>query len=185
MRSKATALLAALALVAMSASVMAGPAQEILADLAKDAKAERVVGGYVMIGTGIAVGVASAVFLSGTGYELYGYLAGGLIAAPGVIALVTLSPTEEVYADARDSETHSALALEKLANDARRSRYLSGFLNLAAGVASLVYPLNFVTSYDYLYSALTSFGMAAVDFLFPAKEELAYSRYQDLAEASG
>jgi len=185
MRTKGMALLVALMVSAISLSLVAGPAQEILAGLADEAKAERIVGAYVSIGTGLAVGVASAVFLTGTGYELYGYLAGGLIAAPGVLALVTLSPTEQAYAQAGDSETLSALALEGLAGDARRERYLSGILNVAAGVASLVYPLNFVTAYDYLYSSLASFGMAVMDFLFPSKEELAYSRYQKLADASG
>jgi len=185
MNARAVTVVVGLVVAAMSLSLAAGPAQEILAGMADEAKAERVVGGYVMIGSGVAVGVASAVFLTGTGYELYGYLAGGLIAAPGVIALVTLSPVEQAYEDSGDSEVLSALALEELATNARRNRYLSGFLNLAAGVASLVYPLNVVSAYDYLYSALASFGMAAVDFLFPSKEELAYSQYQALAEASG
>jgi uncharacterized membrane protein YtjA (UPF0391 family) len=179
LRASAVALLV-VAVVAGSVA-LAGPAQDILGSLAEEARAQRVMGGYVMIGTGLAVGVGSAIFLAGSGYEVYGYLAGGLIALPGVIALVSPSNVEREFARAGDSEALSALALEELAADGRRNRYISGIANAAAGIASLVYPINIITAYDYLYSALTSFGLAALDFLLPSKEERAYAQYLELA----
>ena len=104
------------------------------------------------------------------------------MAVPGALLLLIPSSAEQEYLRSGDSEAASALALERLADEGRRNRLLSGVSNAAAGVASLFYPINVITPHDSLYSAMASFGMAAYDFLVPSKEEAAYDRYASLAE---
>jgi hypothetical protein len=174
--------LVAIALVSISACVHAGPAQDVLADLAGAARSERIVSGVTTIGVGVAVGVASGIFLMGTEFGVYGLIAGGVIAVPGIVLLVLPSSAEQEYAQSGQSEIESALALERLADQGRRDRFLSGAGNVAAGVAALIYPINLLTPHDSLYSALASFGMAAYDFLIPSREEAAYDRYAALAK---
>jgi hypothetical protein len=99
--------------------------------------------------------------------------------------LVVPSDVEREYAESKDSETACALALERLADNGLRSRVLSGIVNASAGVASLLFPFNFITPYDSVYSAVSSLGMAAYDFLFPSKAELAYARDLELAGQGG
>lgn len=163
----------------------AGPAQEVLEDLAHGERTARVTSGLTSIGLGVAVGVGGFVVLSGSGMEIYGALAGALIAVPGVVTLMVPSAAERELAEAGDAELEAALALERLAESGRRERIVSGIAHVAAGIASLLYPFGFVTPYDHVYSAVTSFGMAAVDFLLPSKEERALARYERLAQASG
>ncbi len=164
-----------------SGVVVAGPAQDVLGDLARAERNTRMASGYTSIGLGVAIGVGSAVVLAGTGLELYGILTGALIAAPGVVALVVPSAAEREFDAAGDSEAEAALALERLAEIGRRERIIAGIAHVAGGLAALLYPFEFFTPYDYVYSAVTSFGMAAVEFLFPSKEERAFARYQRLA----
>ena len=167
---------------AASGAVLAGPAQEVLEDLARGERTARVTGGLTSIGLGVAVGVGSLVVLSGSGMEIYGALAGALIAVPGVVTLMVPSAAEREFTEAGDSELEAALALERLAESGRRERLISGVANVAAGIASLLYPFGFVTPYDHVYSAVMSLGMAAVDFLLPSKEERALARYERLAK---
>jgi len=164
-----------------SATVLGGPAQDVLADLARSERSARVAGGVAAIGVGVAVGVGSAVFLAGSGVEFYGMLTGALIALPGVGMLIVPTAAEREYLAAGASEVESALALERLALSGRRGRIISGIANAATGIASLIYPFSYLTPYDYVYTAVTSFGMAAVDFLLPSSEERAYATYQRLA----
>jgi hypothetical protein len=166
-----------------AAIVVAGPAQEILGDLARSEGSSRMIAGVATVAVGVAVGVGSAAFLMGTDYGIYGIVAGGLIAAPGVVMLVVPSEAERAYAAAKDSEEDCALALENLAEKARMARIVSGIVNASAGVASLLFPINLITRYDYVYSAVSSFGAAAIDFLLPSTEERAYSRYLDAVES--
>ncbi|MBU0596161.1 hypothetical protein KJ567_05715 [Candidatus Bipolaricaulota bacterium] len=168
-------------LVVGSACVLAGPAQEVLGDLAETERSARVVTGITSIGLGVAIGVGSYVFLAGSGMEIYGAIAGGLVALPGVVMLLLPSEAERACYDACDSEVESAFALERLAAQGRLNRYISGAANLAAGVVSLLYPYNYFTSYDYVITAVSSFGMAVIDFLLPSKEEIAYAKYEALA----
>jgi len=168
-----------------SSCALAGPAQQVLEDLAETERNARVVSAYTTIGIGVAIGVGSYLVLAGSGAEIYGLLGGGLIAATGVIPLFVPSEAERACADACGSEAESALALERLAAQGRLDRYISGATNVAAGVISLLYPINIFTRYDNLLSAVSSFGMAAVDFLFPSKEEAAYARYEALAASGG
>ncbi len=170
-----------LVLVVGVAGAYAGPAQEVLDDLAASARAERVASGWVSLGIGAAIGVASAVLLTGTDLALYGYLAAGVTALPGAVLLLVPSPAE-IEAKQADSEVAAALALGRLADQGRRDRILSGVGNVAAGIATIVYPMNLFSPYDWLYSAVASFGMAAYDFLVPSREEAAYERYMALAE---
>jgi hypothetical protein len=163
-------------------TVLAGPAQDVLGDLARTARSARVASGVVSLGVGVAVGVGSVVFLAGSGLELYGALAGALIAVSGIVTLVVPSPAEPAFEEAGESEPEAALALERLATAGRQERLVSGVLNIAAGVAALLYPINLFTSYDSIYSAVSSFGMAAIDFLLPSTEERAYATYQRLVE---
>ncbi|MBE0636177.1 hypothetical protein IH601_09285, partial [Candidatus Bipolaricaulota bacterium] len=58
-------------------------------------------------------------------------------------------------------------------------------VNIAAGTASLLFPYSYVTQYDYVYSAIMSFGMAAIDLFFPSQEERAYESYKLLAAPAG
>ncbi len=159
----------------------AGPAQDVLRDLAESARGERIATGVATVAVGVALGIASGLFLMGTEYGVYGLLAGGIIAAPGVLLLVSPSSSEREFAQSGGSEAASALALARLADGGRRSRFLSGVGNVAAGIATLVYPIQVITPYDSLYSAVASFGMAAYDFLIPSREEAAYDRYAALA----
>jgi hypothetical protein len=175
----------AVVLVAVGLCVHAGPAQDVLADLADSAHSERIASGVVTLGVGVAIGVASAVFLRGSELGIYGLIAGGAMAVPGALLLVIPSSAEQEYLRSGDSEAASALALERLADEGRRNRLLSGVSNAAAGVASLFYPINVITPHDSLYSAMASFGMAVYDFLVPSKEEAAYDRYASLAEQGG
>jgi hypothetical protein len=172
-----------LAVVAIgSSNALAGPAQEVLGDLARSERSARLTTGYTTIGLGVAIGVGSAVVLAGSGSEIYGVLAGALVAIPGAVTLIVPTAAEREFADAGGSEIEAALALERLAETGRRERIVSGVANVAAGIASLLYPFSYFTPYDYVYSAVTSFGMAAVDFLFPSQEERAFAQYQRLAE---
>ncbi len=168
--------------VIASSTALAGPAQDVLSDLARSERSARLATGYTYIGLGVAIGVVSAVVLIDSGIGIYGVLTGALIAVPGVAALLVPSPAEREFVEAGDSEIEAALALERLAETGRRERIVSGIANIAAGIASLLYPFEYFTPYDYVYSAVSSFGMAAVDFLFPSKEERALARYQRLAE---
>jgi len=168
--------------VVASSAAVAGPAQDVLGDLACSERSARLAGGYTYIGLGVAIGVVSVVVLVDSGIGIYGVLAGALIAVPGVVALLVPSAAEREFAETGDSEIEAALALERLAETGRRERTVSGIANVAVGVASLLYPFEYFTTYDYIYSAVSSFSMAAVDFLFLSKEERAFSRYQRLAE---
>ena len=76
------------------------------------------------------------------------------------------------------------MALEEMAYTARFSRYVSGIVNIASGTVSLLFPYSYLTSYDYVYSAIVSYGMAVLDFIFPSKEERAYNQYK-LAMGAG
>ena len=182
MRMRSVLAAAVVLAVIASSTALAGPAQDVLGDLARSERSARLAGGYTSIGIGVAIGVGSVVLLAGSGLEIYGVLTGALIAIPGVITLVVPSAAEREFADAEVSEIEAALALERLAETGRRERVVSGIANVAAGIASLLYPFTYFTPYDYVYSAVSSFGMAAVDFLFPSKEERALVQYQRLVE---
>jgi hypothetical protein len=174
-----------IAAVVGSGCALAGPAQDVLGDLARSERSERLISGYTLVGIGAAIAVVSAAVMVESGIGIYGVLAGGLVAAPGVVILAVPSRVEREFAEAGDSEVESALALERLADEGRRGRILSGIVDLAAGVASLVYPYSYITPYDHIYSAISSFGMAAYQFLFPSKEERALERYQELVLQAG
>ena len=147
--------LAVALVVAICASgvLTAGPAQDVLGDLARAERSTRMASGYTSIGLGVAIGVGSAVVLAGTGLELYGILTGALIAGPGIVSLVVPSAAEREFAAAGDSEAEAALALERLAEIGRRERVIAGIAHAAAGLAALLYPFEFFTPYDYVYSA--------------------------------
>lgn len=182
MRLQSAMAVVLVAVVVASSAALAGPAQDVLGDLARSERSTRLAGGYTYIGLAVAIGVVSVVVLVDSGIGTYGVLAGALIAVPGVATFLVPSPVERGFAEAGDSEIEAALALEWLAEMGRRERITSGVANVAAGVASLLYPFEYFTPYDYVYSAVSSFGMAAVDFLFPSKEERAFARYDRLAE---
>jgi hypothetical protein len=97
-----------------------------------------------------------------------------------VFILVIPSRAERQLIAAEGSETAAALALEEMAVEARFERYLAGATHTAAGILSLLFPYQYLSAYDYLYSAVSSFGAAAYDFLFLSREERAYRQYQDL-----
>ena len=170
-----------LVMVLTGSGVLAGPAQDILGNLADSAGSERVVSGLTTIGIGAAVGIGGYFLLDDVGLGTYAAIAGGLVALPGLITLVVPSSVEIACLRSCDSEVNSALALEGMASSARLTRYVSGIVNVAAGTASLLFPYSYVTPYDYVYSAIVSYGMAAIDFLFPSKEERAYQSYRLLA----
>ncbi len=178
-----TWLVVGLLVLCLGLSAWAGPAQDILGSLAESARSERVVSGITSIGIGIGIGVGGYFLLRDLGLGSYAAIAGGLVAFPGLITLAFPSEAEVACSRACDSETDSALALERLAAAAQLSRYISGVVNVAAGVASLLFPYSYVTQYDYVYSAVLNFGMAAIDFLLPSKMERAYEQY--LAVAGG
>ena len=168
-------------MVVAGSVAMAGPAQDVLGDLARSERTSRVASGVASLGVGVAIGVGSVVLLAGSGVEIYGVLAGALVAIPGVVTLAVPSPAERAFEEVGESEAESALALERMAAAGRRERIVSGVANVAAGVAALLYPIRLFTSYDHVYSAVTSFGMAALDFLLPSTEERAYATYRRLA----
>ncbi len=170
-------LVAGILFVSVGICVQAGPARDVLTDLAQAARGERIVSGVVTVSAGVVIGVASAAFLMDTDLGVYGLLAGGAVAIPGVLLLAVPSSVELEAARAGDSEAAAALALERLAEEGKRSRVISGIANAASGAAALFYPIRVLTPYDNVYSALASFGMAAYDFLVPSKEEAAYDRY--------
>lgn len=168
-----------------SSCVLAGPAQDILGTLAESARAERMVSGWTAIGMGTVIGVGGFLLLDDVGLGTYAAIAGGLVALPGLISLVVPSPAEIACSKSCDSEVASAMALDQMAANAKLERYISGVISIAAGVASLLFPYNYVTQYDYVYSAVVSFGMGALDLLLPSKEERAYKNYELLAASSG
>lgn len=170
-----------LVMVLSSSCVLAGPAQDILGNLADSARSERLVSGLTTIGIGAAVGIGGYILLDDMGLGTYAAIAGGLVAVPGLITLVIPSAAEIACLRSCDSEIDSALALEEMAAGARLTRYISGIINIAAGTASLLFPYSYVTPYDYVYSAIMSYGMAAIDFLFLSKEERTYESYRLLA----
>ena len=177
--------LALVLIILGSSCVLAGPAQDILGNLADSARSERVVSGLTTIGIGAAIGIGGYLLLDDMGLGTYAAIAGGLVALPGLIMLAIPSSAEIACSRSCDSEIDSALALEGMAAGARLTRYISGIINIAAGTASLLFPYSYVTPYDYVYSAIMSFGMAAIDFLFPSMEERAYERYRLLAGEAG
>lgn len=174
-----------MAVFLISGSVIAGPAQEILSDLADSARSERMISGMVTIGIGAAVGIGGFILLNDVGLGGYAAIAGGLVALPGVITLVIPSSAEIACNLHCQSEIESASALEELAAAARFSRYVSGVINIAAGTVSLLFPINVFTQHDYIFSAIMSYGMAVMDFLFPSKEEMAFERYLVLVGEAG
>ena len=180
MRLRSVSAVVLAVVVIASSAALAGPAQDVLSDLARSERSARLATGYTTIGLGVAIGAVSTVVLVDSGIGIYGVLTGALIAIPGVVTLVVPSAVEHEFANAGGSEIESALALERLAEAGRRERIVSGIANVAAGIASLLYPFEYFTPYDYVYSAVASFGMAVVDFLFPSKEELAFRRYEAL-----
>ncbi|MFC2078381.1 hypothetical protein ACFLSZ_00205 [Candidatus Bipolaricaulota bacterium] len=179
-----TGVILVLGVVLIAGGLLAGPAQDILGNLADTARAERVVSGLTTIGIGAAVGIGGYLLLDDMGLGTYAAIAGGLVALPGLITLVVPSSSEIACLRSCDSEVDSALALEAMASSARLTRYVSGIVNVAAGTASLLFPYSYVTPYDYVYSAIVSYGMATLDFIFPSKEERAYRQYE-LAIAGG
>ncbi|HDS29319.1 MAG TPA: hypothetical protein ENN96_02435, partial [Candidatus Acetothermia bacterium] len=82
-------------LLLSSALVCAGPAQEILEDMAESARGERMASGAVSIGLGALVGMGGAILLADQGLGSYALVAGGLIALPGILALVIPSQAEQ------------------------------------------------------------------------------------------
>jgi hypothetical protein len=173
------------AVIAVGGSLLAGPAQDILGSLAESARSERVVSGLTTIGIGAAIGVGGYFLLADVGWGTYAAIAGGLVALPGVVTLIVPSDAEIACSRSCDSEVDSALALEGMAAKAKLTRYISGIVNIAAGTASLLFPYSYVTPYDYVYSAIVSYGTAVIDFLFPSKIERAYQQYLVLAEGTG
>ena len=174
-----------LVMVLAGSCVLAGPAQDILSNLAESARTERMVSGWTSIGIGTAIGVGGVLLLDDVELGTYAAIAGGLVALPGLITLVIPSEAEIACSKSCDSEIESASALEQMAANAKLERYISGVINIAAGAASLLFPYSYVTQYDYVYSAVMSFGMGAIDFLLPSKEERAYRRYELLAAPTG
>jgi hypothetical protein len=148
----------------------------VLADLASSAHSERISTAATMVGAGVAIGIARGLFFMDTEVGIC-----DLIAAPGVVLLLSPSSAEQEFVWSGTSEAESALALERWDDEGRRSRILSGVANLDAGVASFVYPMNLITSCDSLYSVIAILGMAIYDFLIPSTEEAAYTRYVALA----
>jgi len=179
-----TAIVLMMALIVGGSCVFAGPAQDILRGLAEEARSERVVSGLTTVAIGVAIGIGGSLLLADVGWGTYAAIAGGLIALPGIVTLVLPSDAELACARSCDSEADAALALENMAATARLARYVSGVVNIAAGTASLLFPYSYVTRYDYVYSAVMSYGMAVIDFLFPSKEERAYNQYK-LAVGTG
>lgn len=133
----------------------------MLPDPASSAHSERISTAATMVGAGAAIGIARGLLFMDTEWGIC-----GIIAAPGVVLLLSPSPAEQEFVRSGTSEAESALALERWADEGRRSRTLSG-------VASFVYPTNLFTPYDSLYSAIASLGMAIYDFLIPSREEAA------------
>jgi hypothetical protein len=177
-------LVSILIVAVVAGGLLAGPAQDILGSLADSERSHRVASGLTTIGIGVAVGVGGYFLLNNAGLGTYAAIAGGLVALPGVVTLALPSEAEIACRRHCDSEADSALALEEMAAKARLSRYISGILNVAAGTASLLFPYTYVTPYDYVYSAIVSYGTAVIDFLFPSKMERAYNRYLALAGAN-
>lgn len=176
----------ALVLIVLGSSfLLAGPAQDILGNLADSARSDRVVSGLTTVGIGVAVGIGGYLLLDDMGMGTYAAVGGGLVALPGLITLVIPSSAEIACSRSCDSEIDSALALEDMAASARMTRYISGIVNIATGTASLLFPYSYVTAYDYVYSAIISYGMAVIDFLFPSKEERAYDSYRLLVGETG
>ena len=70
-------LTAGVLVVALSVCAHAGPAQVVLADLADSAHSERIATGTTMVGVGVAIGVASGLFLMDTELGIYGLIVGG------------------------------------------------------------------------------------------------------------
>jgi hypothetical protein len=159
------------------ALVTAGPAQEILGELAEASRSQRMTSGVASIAIGAAVAVGGSILLAEQGMSSYALLAGGLIALPGVLSVAIPSDAERMCARACHSEVAAADALEEMALRARISRYVSGATRVVAGTLSLLFPYRRVTQFDYLYSAVASFGSAASDFLILSREERAYRRY--------
>jgi len=183
MKKKGLALI--LVLVMAGSSVLAGPAQDILGSLADSARSERVVSGLTTIGIGAAIGIGGYLMLDDIELGTYAAIAGGLVALPGLITLVIPSPAEIACSKSCGSEMNSALALEDMAASARLTRYISGIVNIVAGTVSLLFPYSYITANDSVYSAIMSYGMAAIDFLFLSKEERAYESYELLATPTG
>jgi hypothetical protein len=174
-----------LVMMLASSCVLAGPAQDILGNLAEAARTERMVSGWTSIGIGTAIGVGGFLLLDDMGLGTYAAITGGLVALPGLITLVIPSEAELACSKSCDSEIDSAMALEQMAANAKLERYISGVVNIAAGIASLLFPYSYITQHDYVYSAVMSFGMGAIDFLLPSKEERAYRSYELLAAPAG
>lgn len=171
--------------VLASTCVVAGPAQDILGNLAASARRDRMISGWTAIGAGTVIGVGGFLLLDDLGLGTYAAVAGGLVALPGLISLIVPSKAELACARSCDSEIDSAMALDQMAASAKLERYLSGVINIAAGTASLLFPYSYVTQYDYVYSAVLSFGRGALDFLLPSKEERAYKNYELLVSPQG
>jgi hypothetical protein len=121
-----TGFILVLIVVLASSYVYAGPAQDILGNLADSARSERVVSGLTTVGIGAVIGVGGYLLVNDMGLGTYAAITGGLIALPGLITLVLPSEAESACSRSCDSEVYSALALEKIASSSRLTRYISG-----------------------------------------------------------
>ena len=179
---KKASIIAVIVAILFSAVVVAGPAQVVLQDLAESEKEARLLLGYGFIGLGVVGGLVTTVALADYGLGEYGLAVGGLLALPGFFFLAVPSQAEREFNRSGDSETRSALALQRLADQGYQSRLISGIGYAAVGVASLLYPYAYLTQYDYLYTSILNLGMAAYSFLVPSKEEKALERYFAMAQ---
>ena len=84
-------------LVMATSCVLAGPAQDILGNLAESARSERMVSGWTAMGMGTVIGVGGLLRLDDMGLGTYAAVAGGLIALPGLISLIVPSKAERSY----------------------------------------------------------------------------------------
>ncbi len=170
-------------LISVGIVVAGGPAQTVLQDLAETERNARMWNGYLWIGAGVLTGVGVAALLAQEGLGIYGLAIGALVALPGIIILAVPSKAEREYTTAGGSEARAAVALQRLANEGYTTRLLTGVIDLAVGVASLVSPYSFVSQYDYVYATVLYGGLAAYNFLVPSAEEQALQRYRELSVA--
>jgi MFS family permease len=195
-----TALVAVVLMVLVVAPVLSVFGQQtsdriaygILEDLAQEKRSERLISGGGLIAGGVVAGVIVAAVVPPPENLWIGGLVAGVGVIPGVITWAIPSDAERAFNDVRnvspsEQEQKAAFALTRLANKARQRRIMSAIGYTAAGLASLAFPssLQFVTQYDWLYSTLTTVGMAVYTLLVPSREEQALQTYEQLAGVSG
>ncbi|HEX3043807.1 MAG TPA: hypothetical protein VHY08_03555 [Bacillota bacterium] len=175
--------------VTVSAASASGTSAEILLQgLAENERAGRIIGGSILVGSGVLL------MSAGIGYDDESssifYLTGGCVAVIGVIALVTPSLPEKYYlavrriSDSDERETAAASYLLTLSSQAKAARLINGITSAGFAIYYLSNPDSsdsdsYYNSFDYnQYMGITFAVEAIYSLLVKSPAEMAWESYE-------